>query len=121
MTDVCEHRFLDRRRCPVCLLIAAARPLSYCEAISDTCPHRAVDRVDGRALCAIHGEQAKKARAAASGQPAPDGYFPWELPAARGDDCLGPCADGIHFTGERDPVTGEDIEAGPCPHWGVRS
>jgi hypothetical protein len=29
------------------------------------------------------------------------------------------CSDGIHYSGRRDPITDEDLEAGPCPLWGV--
>jgi hypothetical protein len=32
--------------------------------------------------------------------------------------CLEPSCDGeLHFTGAKDPVTNEDVEAGPCPEW----
>jgi hypothetical protein len=36
--------------------------------------------------------------------------------------CTDPsCSDGLHYSGRRDPVTDEDLEAGPCPVWAVRS
>jgi hypothetical protein len=36
--------------------------------------------------------------------------------------CTEPSCDGeTHYTGRRDPVTDEDVEAGPCPVWMARS
>jgi hypothetical protein len=31
------------------------------------------------------------------------------------------CSDGLHYSGRRDPITDEDVEAGPCPAWTGRS
>ncbi len=35
-----------------------------------------------------------------------------------GGACADAACDGdMHYTGQRDPLTNEDIEAGPCPRW----